>query len=164
MRKVCIVFLLTLLPILACAEDSPSILHVSGKGDAMMVADRAAVTLGIEVSQEHAEEAQAELAQLQADVLEALRSSGAAKVESTHLSLYPRYAKKVSPPIIIAYTASISIQFECPAADAGAQARRYRESWWGGAAVGERWADRAEATSALLTELAATDWAEATAS
>lgn len=103
----------------AADEDHSRTLSASGDGTVKVIAKIADVTLGIEAVATTAEGAQRQLADRQANVLEALRGEEKAdKIETSNISLYPRYDPK-DYTVIIGYVAEATITFSADVEDAG---------------------------------------------
>lgn len=94
-------------------------LSVQGRGTEMIQATLAQVSLGVEVQAETAESAQQEAAQRSSSVVELLQSESVESLETTGITLRPRYDNTGSTQRLIGYTATNRVKFEVETERAG---------------------------------------------
>lgn len=111
-------FLVSLALPCSAAQWPESLLSVSGTGHVNVMATIAEVRVGIEVSDQTAEETQEKLAKRQQRLFIVLKEQKAEKVETASLSLLPRYDKDDSTKII-GYVGRAVITFSASAEQAG---------------------------------------------
>ncbi|MGJ3245912.1 MAG: SIMPL domain-containing protein [Elainellaceae cyanobacterium] len=114
-----ILSLVLLKPALA-QERTLRTLTVTGQGVEMVPTTLAQVSLGVEVQADTAVEAQRDAAQRSAAVVELLRSRDVSQLETTGISLSPRYNYAENEQRLIGYTASNIVSFQVSTEDAGA--------------------------------------------
>ena len=92
---------------------------VTGQGSEAIPTTLTQVQLGVEVQGDTAEAVQKEAAQRSASVVEFLRSRNVSKLQTTGISLNPRYDYNNGEQRIVGYTAVNSVSFRIPTEQAG---------------------------------------------
>ena len=95
-------------------------LSVTGEGDRSIPTTLTEVRLGVSVEAETAEAAQQEAAQRSTAVVEWVRSQNVEKLETTGISLSPRYDYTDNRQVLRGYQATNTISFRAPTEQAGA--------------------------------------------
>ncbi|MBF2047582.1 MAG: SIMPL domain-containing protein [Elainella sp. C42_A2020_010] len=106
-------------PVLAQQEQIMRTLTVTGQGKESVAATLTQVQLGVEVQAKTAEEAQQEAARRSTAVVEFLRSRNVDKLQTTGISLNPRYDYANNRQQIIGYSATNTVSFRVPTDRAG---------------------------------------------
>lgn len=103
------------------AQDSPArLLSVTGQGSESAPTSATRVSLGVEVNAESAEAAQTEAAERSSRVVEMLRAESVEALQTTGITLNPRYDYSDSQRRLVGYTATNTVSFEVETAEAGA--------------------------------------------
>lgn len=123
---------LTLTPIAGCVLFSPAamsqslyqqperVLSVTGQGINSIPTTLTQVSLGVAIEAETAEAAQRQAAEKSTAVVEWVRSQNVEKLETTGISLYPRYDYVDDRQVLRGYRATNTISFRLPTESAGA--------------------------------------------
>ena len=100
--------------------DTPYILQVTSQGEVTVPTSITTVDLGIQVQAPTATEAQQELAQQTASVVEVLENLGVQELQTTSVQLYPVYSYEDETERLIGFEGRNTLQFELPTESAGA--------------------------------------------
>ncbi|MEB3358775.1 MAG: SIMPL domain-containing protein [Synechococcales bacterium] len=105
----------------APAQDQPlpQTLTVTGQGVETIPTSLAQVALGVEVNAATAEEAQQAAAQRSSSVVELLRSRNVDQLQTTGISLSPRYDYSNNQQRLVGYTATNTVSFQVATEEAG---------------------------------------------
>ncbi len=103
----------------AFAQELLRSLTVTGQGIESVTTTKAQVTLGIEVQGKTAKEAQADAAKRSNDVVDLLKKRKVEALETTGISLNPRYSYNDGEQTLQGFTATNTVGFRVPNAQAG---------------------------------------------
>ncbi|MGF1499928.1 MAG: SIMPL domain-containing protein, partial [Elainellaceae cyanobacterium] len=106
-------------PAPAQEQPMPQTLTVTGQGTEMIPTSLAQVALGVEVNAATAEEAQQAAAQRSSSVVELLRSRNVDQLQTTGISLSPRYDYSNNQQRLVGYTATNTVSFQVETEEAG---------------------------------------------
>ncbi|MEO0409091.1 MAG: SIMPL domain-containing protein [Cyanobacteria bacterium P01_A01_bin.135] len=102
------------------AQDNPGrILSVTGQGSESAPTSATRVSLGVEVNAETAEAAQAQAAERSSRVVEMLQAEQVEALQTTGITLNPRYDYNNNQRRLVGYTATNTVSFEVATAEAG---------------------------------------------
>lgn len=107
-------------PALAEGQPMQRTVTVTGQGSEFVATSLTQVQLGVEVQQETAEAAQQEAARRSSAIVEFLRSRKVSKLETTGITLNPRYDYVDNQQVFRGYTATNTVSFRVPTEVAGA--------------------------------------------
>ncbi|NJN29298.1 MAG: SIMPL domain-containing protein [Synechococcales cyanobacterium RM1_1_8] len=111
------------LPVLSSPAMTQELLRsltVTGQGVESIATTKAQVNLGIEVQAKTAKAAQAEAAQRSNAVVDLLKQRQVEKLETTGISLNPRYSYDNNEQTLLGFTATNTVSFRLPTNQAGA--------------------------------------------
>lgn len=106
-------------PAMSSAYSQPQTLQVTGQGVQTIPTTLTEVRLGVRIDAETAEEAQQQAATRSAAVIEQVRSQNVEKLQTTGISLSPRYDYSGDRQVLIGYQATNTISFRAPTEIAG---------------------------------------------
>lgn len=101
------------------AQALPRILSVTGQGEVEVPTSRAIVSLGVEVSAPTAQAAQAKAAAQSNAVVNLLKGRSVQDLQTTGISLSPRYNYSNDRTTLEGFTATNTVSFTVPTAEAG---------------------------------------------
>lgn len=100
--------------------DAGNILEVSGKGEVTVPTTTTTVDLGVQVQAPTASEAQQEVAQQTANVVDVLENLDAQELETTSVQLFPIYNFEDDTQELTGFEGRNTLSFELPTEEAGA--------------------------------------------
>ncbi len=103
----------------ALSQSLPRILSVTGQGTVEVPTSRTLITLGVEVNARTAQAAQSQAAAQSNAVVNLLKSRSVQDLQTTGVSLSPRYDYSGDSPTLNGFTATNTVSFSVPTAEAG---------------------------------------------
>lgn len=103
----------------ALSQALPRILSVTGQGEVEVPTSRTIVNLGVEVNARTAQAAQSQAAAQSNAVVDLLKGRSVQDLQTTGVSLSPRYDYSGNSPTLTGFTATNTVSFSVPTAEAG---------------------------------------------